>query len=144
MSAWSLTYQQSVSKRYHIYQSFTCKMAAKINWHIYGTKLRHCHPVYIQRRVSAELSPYRHQDVLTDSSEVVVRHGMGMKTIFAETGEGGNKICGDGWRRYDTIRDAILTCARKLTRVSLIYRTEPTNKKCKTEKLKRKNGYAQK
>ena len=31
--------------------------------------------------------------------------------------------------RYDTIRydrDAILTCARKPTRVSLIYRTEPT------------------
>jgi len=29
-------------------------------------------------------------------------------------------------RIYDTIRDAILTCAQKLTRVSLIYRTEPT------------------
>jgi len=75
-------------------------MAAKINWHRYGTKLRHCHPrghpMYSQRRVSAELSPYRHQDVLIDSSEVVVRHGMGMETIFAETGEGGNKICGDG------------------------------------------------
>jgi len=27
---------------------------------------------------------------------------------------------------YDTIRDAILTCARKPTRVSLIYRTETT------------------
>ena len=36
--------------------------------------------------------------------------------------------------RYDTIRDAILMCARKPTRVSLIYRTEPTTKKCKTEK----------
>jgi len=71
-------------------------MAAKINWHRYGTKLRHCRPMHIQRRVSAELSPYQHQDVLTDSSEVVVRHGMGMETIFAETGEGGNKICGDG------------------------------------------------
>jgi len=34
---------------------------------------------------------------------------------------------------YDTIRDATLTCARKLTWVSLIYRTEPTTKKCKTE-----------
>ena len=34
--------------------------------------------------------------------------------------------------RYDTIRDAILTW------VSLIYRTEPTTKKCKTEKLKRR------
>jgi len=45
--------------------------------------------------------------------------------------------------RYDTIRDAILTCAREPTRVSLIYRTETTAKKCKTEKLKSKNGYAQ-
>jgi len=42
----------------------------------------------------------------------------------------------------DTTRDAILTCARKLTRVSLICRTETTTKNCKTEKkLKSKNGY---
>jgi len=27
-------------------QSFTHKMAAKTSWHRYGTKLRHCHPVY--------------------------------------------------------------------------------------------------
>ena len=39
---------------------------------------------------------------------------------------------------YDTIRDAILTCVQKLTRVSLIYRTKPTTKKYKTEKLKSK------
>jgi len=46
--------------------------------------------------------------------------------------------------RYDTIRDAILTCARKPTRVSLIYRTEPTTKKCKTEKkLKVENNSKQ-
>jgi len=39
----------------------------------------------------------------------------------------------------DTIRDAILTCARKPTWVSLIYRTETTTKKCKKkEKLKSK------
>jgi len=44
--------------------------------------------------------------------------------------------------RYDTIRDAILTCARKPTRVSFIYRTEPTTKNCKTEKLKSKNRHA--
>jgi len=36
----------------------------------------------------------------------------------------------------DTIQDVIITCARKPTRVSLIYHTEPTTKKCKTEKLK--------
>jgi len=46
--------------------------------------------------------------------------------------------------RYDTIRDAILACARKPTRISLIYRTEPTTIKCKREKLKSKDGYAQK
>jgi len=39
--------------------------------------------------------------------------------------------------RYDTIRGAILTFARKPTRVSLIYRTEPTTEKCKTEKTKK-------
>jgi len=27
-------------------QSFTHKMAVKTSWHRYGTKLRHCHPVY--------------------------------------------------------------------------------------------------
>jgi len=42
---------------------------------------------------------------------------------------------------YDTIRDAILTCARKPTRVSLIYRTETTTKSCKTQKLKSKSRY---
>jgi len=41
--------------------------------------------------------------------------------------------------RYDTIRDAILTCARKPTSVSLIYRTETTTENCKTEKLISKN-----
>ena len=35
---------------------------------------------------------------------------------------------------YDTIRDAIITCAWKPTWVSLIYRTEPTTKKCKNRK----------
>ena len=38
--------------------------------------------------------------------------------------------------RYDTIRDAILTCARKPTWVSLIYRTQPTTKTCKNRKTK--------
>jgi len=35
------------------------------------------------------------------------------------------------------IRDAILMCARKPTSVSLIYRTEPTTKKCKNGKTKK-------
>ena len=37
---------------------------------------------------------------------------------------------------YYTMRDAILTCTQKPTWVSLIYRTETTTKKWKTEKLK--------
>ena len=36
------------------------------------------------------------------------------------------------------IQDAIVTCAQWLTFVSLIYHTEPTTKKWKTEKLKSK------
>ena len=36
----------------------------------------------------------------------------------------------------------ILACARKPTRVSLIYRTETTTRNCKTEKLESKNRYA--
>jgi len=45
---------------------------------------------------------------------------------------------------YCTLRDAILTCARKPTWVSLIYRTEPITKKCKNrKKLKLENRYAQ-
>ena len=30
----------------NISDSFTHKMAAKTSWHRYGTKLRHCHPMY--------------------------------------------------------------------------------------------------
>ena len=29
----------------NISKNFTCKMAAKVNGHRYGTKLRHCHPL---------------------------------------------------------------------------------------------------
>ena len=42
--------------------------------------------------------------------------------------------------QYDTIRDAILTCARKPTQVGLIYRTETTTKNRKREKLKSKDS----
>jgi len=30
----------------NIFQSFTYKMAAEIDWHRYGTKLHHCHHMY--------------------------------------------------------------------------------------------------
>jgi len=49
MFIWSLSCQQSVLSAItvtNICKSFTHKMAAKINWHRYGTKLRHCHPMY--------------------------------------------------------------------------------------------------
>ena len=36
--------------------------------------------------------------------------------------------------KYDTIQDAILTCARELTWVSLIYHTEPAIKKVQQKK----------
>jgi len=43
MSIRSLTYQKSIFKRYHsdkhFPQVFTYKMAAKINWHRYETKI---------------------------------------------------------------------------------------------------------
>jgi len=45
------------------------------------------------------------------------------------------KIAPDSYR-YDTIRDAILACAQKLTYVRLIYRTEPKTKKRKKEEEK--------
>ena len=53
-----------------------------------------------------------------------------------------------GSLRYDTIRDAVLTCARKLTYESA-QSTAPNRqvisvKHTKTEKLKSKNGYAEK
>ena len=46
-----------VFKRYHSGKTFlgvfTYKMAAKINWHRYGTKLRHCHRTYNAARIFA-------------------------------------------------------------------------------------------
>ena len=39
--------------------------------------------------------------------------------------------------RYSTIWDATLTCAQKLTWVSLIYRTEPTTEKVENGKIKK-------
>ena len=45
-------------------------------------------------------------------------------------------MCDPTQPNTDTIQDAILTCAWKPTWVSLIYRTEPTTKKWKTEELK--------
>ena len=35
---------------------FTYKMAAKASWHRYGTKLRHCHPMYFNVRSKADVS----------------------------------------------------------------------------------------
>ena len=92
---------------------------------MFGTRCTHVHKTQIAERPAS--APTGHV------------HLYAMQTKTPDV-RGDNRDNG----RYDTIRDAILTCARKPTRVSLIYRTEPTTKKCKTEKLKSKNGYAQK
>ena len=56
MSTWSLTYQPSVFKYYitvtSISQSFYLQGGGKINWHRYGTKLRHSHPMHGRRNRS--------------------------------------------------------------------------------------------
>jgi len=50
MSVWSPTCQRSLFKRYHsdkhLSEFLPTKWRQKINWHRYGTKLRHCHPMY--------------------------------------------------------------------------------------------------
>jgi len=40
----------------NISQSFTHKMAPKTSWHRYGTKLRHCHPMYKTSSCSGQMS----------------------------------------------------------------------------------------
>jgi len=50
ISVWSLTCRQLAYLSHitvaNISESFTHKMAAKTSWRRYGTKLRHCHPMY--------------------------------------------------------------------------------------------------
>jgi len=64
----------------HISQSFTHKMAAKTSWHRYGTKLRHCHPVYLLHFLSCfatsllfHLLPLMVSDENTSSQSVSVK-----------------------------------------------------------------------
>jgi len=40
----------------NISKSFTHKMAAETSWHRYGTKLRHCHPMYRHNSVSVTVT----------------------------------------------------------------------------------------
>jgi len=49
----------------NISRSFSHKMAAETSWHRYGTKLRHCHPVYggIFYRRGAVLAQYSYDPV---------------------------------------------------------------------------------
>jgi len=48
----SLTDQQSVFKRYnskkHLWELYP-QNVGETSWHRYGTKLRHCHPIYVRR-----------------------------------------------------------------------------------------------
>ena len=49
-----MTYQQSVAIAVtNISKSFTYKMAAEVNWHRYGTNLRHCHSMYRPNVITA-------------------------------------------------------------------------------------------
>jgi len=57
--------------------------------------------------------------------QVVIKR-VAVVELGVNNGSGDGGSCFSIEVRYDTIRDAILTCARKPTRVSLIYRTEPT------------------
>jgi len=46
----------------NISQSFTYKMATEINWHRYGTKLRHWHPMYnVREMLEVYLKPCSRQ-----------------------------------------------------------------------------------
>jgi len=46
-----------------ISKSFAHKMAAKISWHRYGTKLRHCHRMYWPLKKTTTESFYRQKSV---------------------------------------------------------------------------------
>jgi len=72
MSISSLTYQQSVFKRYHSDKHFSeflsYKMAAKFNWHRYGTKLRHCRPMYCDCTASSAPTTKKNIQTRLDST----------------------------------------------------------------------------
>ena len=54
-----------------ISKSFTHKMAAKTTWHRYGTKLRHCHPMYRKNRNRVESEKQKlTQQKLTTHQEI--------------------------------------------------------------------------
>ena len=60
-------------------------------------------------------------------------------TVYVDRAPVNMALClGSGRTRYDTIRDASLTCAQKPTQVCLIYRTEPTTKKWRKRKCKKR------
>jgi len=57
--------------------------------------------------------------------QVVIKR-VAVVELGVNNGSGDGGSCFSIEVRYDMIRDAVLTCARKPTRVSSIYRTEPT------------------
>jgi len=74
------------------------------------------------------------------AAEAVRGDGLPVRSFDAQSGDFTvyERLSNRSTIRYDTIRDtirdAISTCAQKLTRVSLICRTEPTTKKRKNRK----------
>ena len=154
-------------------------MAAEFNWHNYGAKLRHCHPVCTSRGGCGPSGPCNDGDHFVEiflqncslsialtsadqkpqkslkrwqayySSIITLPECQRDKLWQISQTFGGRERGVDSARRegskmpspidkasHDTIRDAILTCARKPTWVSLIYRTEQTTKRCKNRKTK--------
>ena len=132
----------------NISQSFTDKMAAKINWQRYRTKLRHCYRMCMcaQNIYSSSTSCKEQQPTIVSLIWSSAGTWAGINVMWCALHKINFCPCASGapypqpikwwhwWQliRYDT--RCYWTCARKPTRVSLIYRTEPTTKKCKTEK----------
>ena len=99
---------------------------------VFSSKCEHCHVVSCCRKLNTDLLIQDQPPSPPHNTTQVDARGRAWWVVTLTQSSG-------VWhRRYQTcwitIRDAILTCARKPTWVSLIYRTEPTTKKCKNRK----------
>ena len=111
MSTWSMTYRQSVFKWHqsrltNIYKSFTHKMAAKTSWHRYGTKLRHCHPMY--STVSSALQNHR----ISLVGVMLITFGVFFDGSITETVNAVQIIWATYWRRWLSFHLFTTNCFR--------------------------------
>jgi len=93
----------------NICHSFTRKMAPKTSRHRYGTKLRHCHPMYSHR------GNFTHSFLLSRCSGMAAASSTKCRFIGPRTVGRNFRCLQRGTANYDMIRDVILTCAQKLT-----------------------------